>query len=416
MLESNRDEAIIQVKNNGFRVSVFEAKSEFTIFHMGHKDVDSSVPFIHKDNVRPDAMDSEDVVEDQANIDHGNGQRNHNNVEGQSVSDDEQARPLRCNLNSNSNHTHQEEQPRKEHEGSINSMSVMVENQEERANGLNAGSLVRILGEPTLIVNEVATEENAGQAEGRRLSIGDNSMSSSTKTKTLMVSDNSYSVEMEKINWRRSDQLGKNQKANVEDEVDQAPPGFDVLIQPTGNTARVIKSTKRFTGTSEGRRVTRSQGAGLEMEVNQKEVCPAQIESDVSTPPGFGTEKDPAPPDYAGPAEMKVNLGRKGKEKKSHVNPGAGIRVTRSQMLKNKKQAIESHSTVVRKRDAKNHVVDSSGDSQSTTESMKQIAEDALKIGELLGVKVISHRVNAVKRITDSIKESRATSSVRIRS
>uniref|UniRef100_A0A7C9D2S7 Uncharacterized protein n=2 Tax=Opuntia streptacantha TaxID=393608 RepID=A0A7C9D2S7_OPUST len=39
-----------------------------------------------------------------------------------------------------------------------------------------------------------------------------------------------------------------------------------------------------------------------------------------------------------------------------------------------------------------------------STESMKQLAEEALKVGELLGVKVISHRANAVKRITESLK------------
>jgi len=53
-------------------------------------------------------------------------------------------------------------------------------------------------------------------------------------------------------------------------------------------------------------------------------------------------------------------------------------------------------------------------DSQlNRTESMKQLAEEALKVGELLGVKVISHRANAVKRITDSIKANRATSLAR---
>ena len=47
--------------------------------------------------------------------------------------------------------------------------------------------------------------------------------------------------------------------------------------------------------------------------------------------------------------------------------------------------------------------------STDTTESMKKLAEEALVVGELLGVKVISHKAKAVKRITDSIKANRGT-------
>ena len=53
--------------------------------------------------------------------------------------------------------------------------------------------------------------------------------------------------------------------------------------------------------------------------------------------------------------------------------------------------------------------------STDTTESMKQLAEDALAMGELLGVKVISHKANAVKRITDSLKANRGAGSMKDR-
>ena len=48
-----------------------------------------------------------------------------------------------------------------------------------------------------------------------------------------------------------------------------------------------------------------------------------------------------------------------------------------------------------------------------TTESMKLLAEEALEVGEILGVKVISHKANALKRITDSLKSNRVARSMR---
>ena len=63
----------------------------------------------------------------------------------------------------------------------------------------------------------------------------------------------------------------------------------------------------------------------------------------------------------------------------------------------------------------KNYVEDSPPGRRSmeTTESMKQLAEEALEVGEILGVKVISHKANAVKRITDSLKSHRVARSMR---
>jgi len=43
-------------------------------------------------------------------------------------------------------------------------------------------------------------------------------------------------------------------------------------------------------------------------------------------------------------------------------------------------------------------------ESTKTTDSMLKIANEALEIGELLGIKVISKRKNALKRITNSLK------------
>ena len=45
--------------------------------------------------------------------------------------------------------------------------------------------------------------------------------------------------------------------------------------------------------------------------------------------------------------------------------------------------------------------------SQSTTESMRKLAEESLQIGNILGLKVIANKENTIRRITDSLKEER---------
>uniref|UniRef100_A0A7C8Z7S8 Uncharacterized protein n=1 Tax=Opuntia streptacantha TaxID=393608 RepID=A0A7C8Z7S8_OPUST len=45
--------------------------------------------------------------------------------------------------------------------------------------------------------------------------------------------------------------------------------------------------------------------------------------------------------------------------------------------------------------------------SQDTTESMRKLAEEALKIGNILGIKVVSKVENAKRIITDSLKEDK---------
>ena len=160
-----------------------------------------------------------------------------------------------------------------------------------------------------------------------------------------------------------------------------------------------------------------NQGAGLEEEVNQIEICPVQPASDVSTPPGFGIDKGPDPPGFEGSVAPKVRTGGKVKASKRQRGPVLGSRVTRSQTKKATTQGIRSQSTMARTNSGKKCAEVSPFDRQSieTTESMKQLAEEALKLGELLGVKVISHKANAVKGITDSLKSKRVTRSMRAR-
>jgi len=51
--------------------------------------------------------------------------------------------------------------------------------------------------------------------------------------------------------------------------------------------------------------------------------------------------------------------------------------------------------------------------SVETTDSMVQLAEEALEIGRLLGVEVVTYKAKAVKRITDSLKFNKGAQSRR---
>jgi len=172
-----------------------------------------------------------------------------------------------------------------------------------------------------------------------------NSQTSSTKTKSAHLSGLGYSAEMALIN-----------------QPDQA--------------------------------ITRlTQVNGIENEVTQKECCFVQPESDVSTPPGFGNVLVFAQQGVGGSGEMMDNLGsKKSKAKGLHVDLLVGSRVTRSQMRKAKTQATVKHSAVKKRGDGIKNVKVKHCDRQSieSTESMKKLAEEALRVGEMLGIKVIA--------------------------
>uniref|UniRef100_A0A7C9DRP8 Uncharacterized protein n=2 Tax=Opuntia streptacantha TaxID=393608 RepID=A0A7C9DRP8_OPUST len=129
--------------------------------------------------------------------------------------------------------------------------------------------------------------------------------------------------------------------------------------------------------------------------------------SEVEAPPGFSTligvteGNNSFPPGVEDHAAKKVTVGGKGKAQSRKRNPGDNRRVTRSQLKKARTPIAGRRLTEPRKLLARRESIE-------TTESMKQTAEEALNIGELLGVRVISHRENAVKRITDTIKANRA--------
>ena len=269
----------------------------------------------------------------------------------------------------NSNFTQNVGQPRDYPNGIIKSVVNVDKNQEVSHDGLNVGEVEGVLEEPPLINMALENEEFAGLVEGRRMINDAISYSSSTKTMTAQLSGNGYSEEMRKINRLRHVQLRMNQVAD------------------------------------------------LEVEVNKSESCPVPRDSDVSAPPGSDMCRGPTPPEFDGPASPLVSKGRVTKTSQRPTDPTAGSRVTRSQMKKGKKKVAKSPSKGAKTNSALKGVVDSPLGRKSieTSDSMLKLAEDALRVGELLGIKVISHKDKVVKRLTDSIKSHRGARSIRDR-
>jgi len=133
------------------------------------------------------------------------------------------------------------------------------------------------------------------------------------------------------------------------------------------------------------------QDVELEDEVNQSDPDNALFGSVGSAPPGFDVFKGQARPGLVGSSTLSVTPRTLAKANQSPKGTPVGSRGSKSQKKKGRKKSIE------------------------TTESMIQLAEEALAVGELLGVKVISHKENAVKRITDTLKSNRVTRSMKAR-
>ena len=94
---------------------------------------------------------------------------------------------------------------------------------------------------------------------------------------------------------------------------------------------------------------------------------------------------------------------RKGKAIKSQVDL-SGKRVTRSQ-AKQSNCNLNKIASGVGVREG------SPLGSERTTDSILKIAKESLEVGELLGIKVIANKENALKRITKSLKSQRLTRS-----
>jgi len=339
------EEAIVQVEDKGYKVFVFEAKNEITIFHIGSLGEGSPVSGSPEVNGNA-SIHSEGAVADQLNQEEGNGQED---VVGDQIDGAEgqnraggcgggSCLDLNLNLNPDSVSLRGVGQLRGYHSETDTALIMVDANR-----GVCAEDLIEGRGDGVLVRAPLFTADAEGVEQRNMVTNGAvNSQESVTRTKTAQFSDDDCLAEVVKTN--------------------------QLLLPQSPNT----------------------QVGGLGVEVNQSKAPLAQSESDVSSPPGF-----------EGRAIKKGLIKRMGKAKRRHTNSGEGIRVTRSQSRK-ARTLISGHHSPCRR------------ESIESTESMRQLAEEAIKVGELLGVKVISHRANVVKGITGSIKASRATSRVRI--
>jgi len=114
------------------------------------------------------------------------------------------------------------------------------------------------------------------------------------------------------------------------------------------------------------------------------------------------------PQGVAGATKAKVNTVRK----RYNINgctESTEKRVTRSQTKQCKESMVRSKRASTRRLPSKGGRDESPQVSESaeTTVSMLKLAEEALEVVEMLGVKVIANKENAVKRITQSLKSER---------
>jgi len=97
------DEAILQVGDKGFRVSVLEAKTEFIIIHTGPLDEENSASFMKvKCSQKVDALGYSDEVAAKADLAHEDWHKGLSHDEEQDGKEGEQPIAARFNLNSNS--------------------------------------------------------------------------------------------------------------------------------------------------------------------------------------------------------------------------------------------------------------------------------------------------------------------------
>ena len=221
------------------------------------------------------------------------------------------------------------------------------------------------------------------------------SINSNSKTKTVQFSQNGYSEELIKTTQRVS--------AVQEEEVNElieplnlsglgthllegrgessGPLGFEAFKLMRSRPNHNINAGKMIHDVSE-RRPTRSQAKRKRELVtrNHKSLRGAAVDRRSRE----GCSQANKSPETTGSI---VNL------------------ATRSQTMKCKEPEVK-------RKEASNRRVLSKGvredriqvsDSVETTESLCKLAEESIELGELLGVKVIANRENAVKRITQSL-------------
>jgi len=307
------DEAVLQVGDKGYRISVFEAKTEFTIFHMGSVDEASSPSMKINCSQREKDEDSRGEVPVQADLAQDDWCKVLSQAEAQKDSADEgeqsPADQGSSKTHSNSNLAHEGRQPRLSPDDSSNSVyrtkTATFSQQGDTEEAIN--SLLKVPLEDGAINSSLKIIETGKDVVISAEHV--NALSSPLKEDYLSTPD----VEKGRSQYVEpppgfENKGGRLSTPNVDlgrTEGDEPPPGFDMM-----EAQEVVKNTRK------------------------KQMC---------------TER----------------------------------RLTRSQVKFDRSS------------------------SQGTTESIRKIAEEALEIGKILGVKVITYKGNANRRSIDSQKEDK---------
>ena len=164
-----------------------------------------------------------------------------------------------------------------------------------------------------------------------------------SRTKTVSFSQNDFSEELLKVSQKS--RMATKEAINVQEDVEaQAPPGFEM------RTANLLSSSTPKDNLDRVQR--KEKGSDINSQNSHVE------------PPGF--------------EKVKAKHVNQLKTKPIHKQTRTGRKLSDS---------ISSSST------------------NGTTESMLKIAHEALQVGELLGVRVIGNKKEAVARITDHLKQ-----------
>jgi len=342
-LKQIEGEAIIQAADKGFKVCVFEAKSEYTIFHF------DSLGKICPDLISSKVNEVGGLRAEGSNQVEGSRKEAIGGVqsggdEGQAESEGEGGTP---ESNSNLNSKSAQVTPRTlgvcrdSHLVKGASLSPMSGNRGEEASELNTVEAARVLGRDPEI------KEDDGKLEKHEAVVEDRSQASGTRTVTADLSDNNYSEEVRKL-------------IQLKQCKSQVPQGEDL-----------------------------------------------EVEEDQSTGSYGQSESEGAPPGFEGQLLKSAGVARKRKGRCSKGITKEEKRVTRSQMRKSRARTVGYRNRLVKSAIKRRTSIE-------TTGSMRREAEEALRVGEMLGIKVVRHRENAVKRITSTLKANRAQRVARV--
>lgn len=204
---------------------------------------------------------------------------------------------------------------------------------------------------------------NSNQGAEKTNNYSDNSIYSDSRTKTACFSQNDFSEEMLKLSHHlchRGTPAVSQQMASEDEE-------------------------------------GKLEAGGSQDKQNEK----------VSPPPGFGNQEPEHPLGFESTAANRPGRNKRGVVGGEYVSvePPPGFEEVGTVKLPKKNPRRQHQSTARRLTRSQTKLGNNS--SPDTTESMKKLAEEALRIGEILGVKVIAKKGNAIKRITDSLKEDK---------